>query len=81
MRGEEDRVNARNQENLVRYTCSFGNVFVFLHTHRQRHIRSFLTCMFHSKTMCLCSARMCGPAWNVGGKFGHIFPFVTDSRV
>ncbi|XP_073765440.1 uncharacterized protein isoform X2 [Danio rerio] len=29
MRGEEDRVNARNQENLVRFKTHMGNCFLF----------------------------------------------------
>lgn len=63
MRGEEDRVNARNQENLVRFKTRMGNCFLFsdachifslyLHSICLRHMCLFLAYSERSKTKCM----------------------------
>uniref|UniRef100_A0AAY5E9L0 Uncharacterized protein n=1 Tax=Electrophorus electricus TaxID=8005 RepID=A0AAY5E9L0_ELEEL len=37
MHGEEDRVNARNQENLVRHTHTHTYIHTYTHTHTHTH--------------------------------------------
>uniref|UniRef100_A0A8C2AFZ0 Uncharacterized protein n=1 Tax=Cyprinus carpio TaxID=7962 RepID=A0A8C2AFZ0_CYPCA len=86
MRGEEDRVNARNQENLVRnktraHTHTSGKFFlcsgvhhIFLciltHTYRLR-----LICLLLSYTLMVCSEHECRHVWNVGeGNSDNFFP-------
>ncbi len=92
MRGEEDRVNARNQENLVRYkTCLrswrcavVNNTFCLVFTHTCTH-RLRLVCLLLAYTLrgklSVCSSHVCRHVWNVGeGNSKTSSSLVTDSH-